>query len=169
MRLDQADHRALALWAAACAEHVLPFFEEKYPDDGRPREALDAARAWARGEIRVGEARAAAVATHAAARDADDAAARAAARAAGHAAGTAHMAGHAVHAAAYAAKAAAYATTTDDATAAHATEREWQDRHLPERLRQLLPADALSRSDRSARPRAARSMRASRSRPPRPR
>jgi hypothetical protein len=65
--VDSQDHESLALWAADCAEHVLPYFEEKCPKDARPRRAIEAARAWARGEIRVGEARAAAVATHAAA------------------------------------------------------------------------------------------------------
>ena len=32
------------LWAIACAELVLPVFEEKYPDDDRPRLAIDAAK-----------------------------------------------------------------------------------------------------------------------------
>ena len=105
--VDEQDHRALALWAADCAERVLPCFEAKYPRDDRPRKAVEAARAWARGEMAVSEARAAAFAAHAAARDAEDPAARAAARAAGHAAATAHVAGHARHASAYAATAAA--------------------------------------------------------------
>ena len=26
----------LAIWAADCAEHVLPYFEERYPKDDRP-------------------------------------------------------------------------------------------------------------------------------------
>ncbi|HEY5474063.1 MAG TPA: hypothetical protein VIK32_12850 [Candidatus Limnocylindrales bacterium] len=67
MRLDKSDHSSLALWAADCAEHVLPHFEEKYPKDDRPRKAIEAARAWTRGEIRVGVARTAGVAAHAAA------------------------------------------------------------------------------------------------------
>lgn len=104
------DHRSQALWAADYAERVLPLFEDVFPGDDRPRKAIEAARAWARGEIRVSEARAAAIAAHAAARDAAELpAACAAARAAGHAAATAHMAGHAPHAAAYAKKAAALA------------------------------------------------------------
>ena len=127
MGLDKGNQRSLALWAADCAEHVLPHFEKKYPGDDRPRKAIEAARAWTRGEIRVGEARVAAVAAHAAARDADEGAARAAARAAGHAAGTAHMVGHARHAAAY-----AVAATNADVSAAE--EREWQFRRLPEHL-----------------------------------
>ena len=128
-RLDEEDHRSLVLWAADCAEHVLPYFEEKYPKDDRPRKAIEAGRAWVRGEIPMSEARAAAFAAHAAARDADQAAARAAARAAGHAAATAHVAGHARHAAAYA------VTAATAAAAVTATERDWQYRRLPEHLR----------------------------------
>ena len=132
--LDKQEQRSLALWAADCAEHVLPFFEEKHPQDDRPRKAIEAARAWVRGEIACGAARAAAVAAHAAARDADEGAARAAARATGHAAGTAHMAGHARHAATYAVTAATAANSAD-AAAATAAERDWQYRRLPEHLR----------------------------------
>jgi len=102
------DHRSLVLSAADCAERVLPCFEEKYPEDNRPRNALEAARAWARGEMALSEVRAAAFAAHAAARAAAaHAAACGAARAAGHAAATAHVATHAAHAA----HAATYAAT----------------------------------------------------------
>jgi hypothetical protein len=135
MRLDKGDHRSLVLWATDCAEHVLPCFEENYPNDDRPRRAVEAGRAWVRGEMALREARAAASAAHAAARAADQAAARAAARAAGHAAATAHVAGHAGHAATYALTAAACAAVPTDAAAATAKERDWQDRHLPKHLR----------------------------------
>ena len=108
-RPNQQDHRSLMRWAADCAEPVLPYFEEQYPKDDRPRKAIEAGRAWARGEIACGAARAAALAAHAAARAAVDPAARAAARAAGHAAATAHAATHAPHAAAYARQSAAAA------------------------------------------------------------
>ncbi|MHB8055324.1 MAG: putative immunity protein [Candidatus Aminicenantales bacterium] len=107
--LSLRSHRALVLRAVAIAERVLPYFEEKYPKDDRPRKALEAGRAWTRGEITMRALRAAAFSAHAAARDAEDAAARTAARAAGQAASTAHAAGHAPHAAAYAAKTAAAA------------------------------------------------------------
>jgi hypothetical protein len=30
------DHRVLAVWAIACAERVLPYFEASHPEDGRP-------------------------------------------------------------------------------------------------------------------------------------
>ena len=57
--LTDADHRLLALWAADCAEHVLPLFEAGSPADPRPRRALEVVRAWARGEVRMSESRAA--------------------------------------------------------------------------------------------------------------
>jgi len=116
-RPNEQDHRLLAVWAADCAEHVLPYFEEKNPKDDRPRKAIEAARAWTRGEIRVGQARTAPLAAHAAA------------RAAGHAAATAHVAGHARGAASYAVKAAAASGASREAG--------WQDRRLPRHLRPL--------------------------------
>jgi hypothetical protein len=64
MKLDERDHRWLVLWATDCAEHVLPYFGEKHPKDRRPRSAVEAGRAWARGEITTSEARAAAFAAH---------------------------------------------------------------------------------------------------------
>lgn len=108
-RASKASHLALALQAAETSGHVLAHFEARHPRDERPRRAIEAARAWARGELGVTGARAAAFAAHAAARDTTDPAARFAARAAGHAAATAHVAGHARHTAAYAAKANAAA------------------------------------------------------------
>lgn len=115
-RLDKQSHSALALRAAESAERVLAHFEVRHPHDDRPRRAIEAGRAWARGELAMTEARVAAFAAHAAARDAGHPAARFAARAAGHAAATAHVAAHARHAAAYAVKAAAAAgeTQSDD-------------------------------------------------------
>ena len=138
MKLDKQDQTLWALWAADCAERVLPCFETQCPDDERPRNAVEAGRAWARGQISCGEARKAALAAHAAARDADDPAARAAARAAGHAVATAHVAGHARHAAAYAVKAVTHAAGTTDAEAAATKEREWQVRRLPKHLRSVV-------------------------------
>jgi len=107
--IDKQTHISLALYAAQSAESVLTHFEVKHPRDKRPRRAIEAGRAWARGELAMTKARVAAFAAHAAARQAGHPAARFAARAAGQAAATAHVAGHARHAVAYAAKAAAAA------------------------------------------------------------
>ena len=41
--------RELRLFAADCAERVLPFFERRYPSDDRPRQAIDTARRFANG------------------------------------------------------------------------------------------------------------------------
>src|SRR3954466_10527430 len=67
--LTDSDHRLLALWAAECAEHVLPLFESEQPADRRPRQAIEQTRAWARGEIKMSQARVAAGHANAAARD----------------------------------------------------------------------------------------------------
>ena len=107
---SEAEHRALALWAAECAERVLPLFERERHDDVRPRRAVEAARAWIRGEIGMQLARAAALAAHDASKEAVSPAARAAARAAEHAALTAQVAEHARRAASYADRAQREAT-----------------------------------------------------------
>jgi hypothetical protein len=123
---DSMNSRLLALWAADCAEHVLYLFEEKYPDDDRPRKAIEALHKWIRGEMQVGQVRIAASAAHAAARESGDPVATAVARAAGQAAATAHVRGHARHAAQYAIKAIKEA----DGQAAALTERDRQLRLL---------------------------------------
>ena len=129
--LDIGKHRLMVSWAADCAEHVLPLFCEQSADE-RPRAAIDAANAWSRGELSVGDAREAAFGAHAAAREVKSGAAAAAARAAGHAVATAHMADHCLQAAAYALKAVRAAGTTADA------ERAWQDDRLPDDIRELV-------------------------------
>ena len=67
--LSDDDHQRLAIWAADCAEHVLPIFEQARPGDDRPRRAIELGRAWARGEIPWAGARTAAGHANGAARD----------------------------------------------------------------------------------------------------
>ena len=136
--LSLSRHRLLATWAADCAEHVLPLFCNQYPRDNRPLRAIEAARAWSRGEITVGEARTAAVEAHAAAREAEEDAARYVARATGHAAATAHMADHAPGAAMYAIKAVKAASDITDTTSAVELEHHWQTERLTEEIRELV-------------------------------
>src|SRR6185503_20320299 len=76
--LQDSDHRLLAEWAADCAEHVLHLFEAAQPADARPRQAIELARAWVRGEITMSQARTAAGHAQAAARDLSGAARHAA-------------------------------------------------------------------------------------------
>jgi len=136
LTLSERDRRVLAVWVSDCAERTLPLFEVPAPGDARPREAVDGLRAFARGELRIGEVRAFAVRAHAAAREATDPAAVAAARAAGQAAGTAHMAAHARAAAEYAAKAAGLAAP--DSPTAVADEARWQLEHTTSKVRDVL-------------------------------
>ncbi|MDY0003319.1 MAG: hypothetical protein RBU30_18620 [Polyangia bacterium] len=138
--LTDPDHRLLAKWAAACAEHVLPFFERAHSGDDRPRRAIEQARAWARGEITMTQARTAAISAHGAARDASGAA-KEAARAAGHAAAVAHMADHELGAAAYAIRAAGAAAAPNNRGEAQRAECQWQRAQLPDEIRDLVLED----------------------------
>ena len=97
MARNSRAHRSLALKAAARAKRVLPVFEKRHPDDDRPRRAIEAIRAWARGKRELGMAavRKLSLDSHAAAREAKTDAARFAARAAGQAVATWHVPDHA--------------------------------------------------------------------------
>ena len=143
--LTDEHHRLLADWALVCAEHVLPLFEAHQPGDSRPREAIGLARAWIRGEVRMGEARQAAFRANAAARGMPDPA-KFAALSAGQAAAVPHVAAHDLGAAAYAIRAASACVPADDAARAGAQEREWQREHLPAAVRELVLDDQRRRS-----------------------
>jgi hypothetical protein len=143
--LTDADHHLLALWAAACAEHVLDLFESAVPDDPRPREAIEQARGWVRGEVSMTRARAAGGHAMGAARDLRGAP-RHAAYAAGQAGAVAHVAAHELGAAAYAIK-AARAAAPDDGEAAGRRECRWQRDQLPWAIRELVLDDQRLRND----------------------
>lgn len=146
--LEPSQHRLLALWAADCAEHVLPLFNTHYPEDDRPWKAIETARAWAQGQASAKDARQAAVAAHAAARDAQDPVARLVARAAGHAAATAHMADHELGAAAYAIKAVQQASSASESILAGKLECRWQRDQLPDEIRELVISDEERRNSK---------------------
>lgn len=138
--LTDADHRLLALWAAACGEHVLDLFESAQPADPRPRQAIEHARLWVRGEVTMSQSRAAAGHANAAARDLSGAP-RYAAYAAAQAAAVAHVAAHELGAAAYAIKAARAANPKREG------ECQWQRDCLPEAIRDLVLDDQRLRND----------------------
>jgi hypothetical protein len=144
--LSDSDHQLLALWAATCAEHVLHLFEAASPLDPRPRQAIELARAWARGEVRMSQSRASAGHANAAARDLSGAA-RHAAYAAGQAAAVAHVAAHELGAAAYAIKAVRAAVPDAEAESAGRQECRWQRDQLPEAIRELVIDDQRLRND----------------------
>lgn len=138
--LTDSDHHLLALWAADCAEHVLHFFERVAPADPRPRRAIEMARAWVRGEVKMMQARASGGAANTAARP-HKGAPRFAAYAAAQAALVAHVAAHELGAAAYAIKAVRAAAPTHEAEQAGEEECRWQRQQLPHAIRELVIDD----------------------------
>ncbi len=144
--LTDSDHHLLALWAATCAEHVLPLFESIQPSDLRPRQAITQVRAWVRGEIPMIQSRAAGGHAMAAARNLHGAA-RDAAYAAGQAAVVAHVAAHELGAAAYAIKAVRAATVEDERDKAGRLEYQWQREQLPDAIRDLVLDDQRLRNE----------------------
>jgi len=144
--LSDSDHQLLALWAASCAEHVLPLFEAVQPADPRPRQAIEQARAWVRGEIPMSQARAAGGHAQGAARDLTGAA-RWAAYAAGQAGVVAHVAAHELGAAAYAIKAARAAAPVGEQENAGRLECQWQREQLPTAIRELVLDDQRLRNE----------------------
>ncbi|WP_434992219.1 putative immunity protein [Arthrobacter sp. Ld5] len=143
--LSEADHQLLALWAATCAEHVLGLFEDSNSEDGRPRAAVEAARAWARGEAKMMVTRAIGGHAMGAARFLHGAP-RFAAYASGQAACVAHVPEHDLGAAAYAIKAAAAAASRDQERDVARTERDWQRQQIPGHLRSLVLEDQSRRN-----------------------
>lgn len=144
--LTDSDHHLLALWAASCAEHVLDLFEAVRSDDPRPRQAIEAARAWVRGEIAMMQARAAGGHAMGAARNLRGAA-RHAAYVAGQVGAVAHVAAHDLGAAAYAIKAVRAAAPDGQAEAAGRLECRWQRDQLPESIREFVIDDQRRRND----------------------
>ncbi len=130
--IHDTDRITLAVWAADCAERVLPYFEKKHPNDDRPRKAIDACREWVRtGVFGMADVRRASLAAHAAAREVKEYdPARSAARAAGQAIATVHVKTHSIAAAIYAATTIRDAARPSNSEKATLKEREWQYRRL---------------------------------------
>ncbi|MEI7942618.1 MAG: putative immunity protein, partial [Candidatus Riflemargulisbacteria bacterium] len=114
------DHKILASWSIDCVERVMPYFEKKYPQDQRPRHAIETLQAWiATGKFKMSTIRSASLSSHAAAREiGEDNAARSVARAAGQAVATAHVPTHAIGGAIYALQAIFRANTPTEANLA---------------------------------------------------
>jgi len=145
-KIEAWDARAARLFAADCAERVLPIFEEQFPNDSRPREAIAAARSGANaaraadGAAYDAASGAAADAVHAAYRASRAAyraaygAAYAAARAADAVDGAAYRAADAADDAAHAADGAAYGFGWE-------AERAWQTERLFQYLNEEMSDD----------------------------
>jgi hypothetical protein len=112
-------------------------FEEAQPEDERPRKAIELARAWVRGEIKMTQAHNFAFVANAAARDVSGAA-KLAAYSAGQAVAVAHVAAHELGAAAYAIRAAQAAASETEREQAGRFECRWQREQLPNEIQELI-------------------------------
>ncbi|MCY1054107.1 putative immunity protein [Nannocystis sp. SCPEA4] len=137
IELSEQELREIAGYAADCARRVLVIFEQSVPADSRPRDAIEAAYAFAGGGRRTGALRQCGFAAFKAAGEAASPAAVEAARAASHAAGaaylhplaSAHQVKHILGAAAHAARAEELAAGEDQSVAAATL--EWARQHAP--------------------------------------
>ena len=131
-QIFRPNQKVLAIWAADCTERVLPYFEDRYPEDSRPREAIAALHEWIRtGVFSMAVIRKASLGAHAAAKGKKETDAVFAAHAAGQAVGTAHVVTHALGASLYCIRAVAdHSGNINNGL----KERDWQ----LERLRNIL-------------------------------
>lgn len=93
---QRQDHKTLALWAFDFAAESVAVLEKKYPHEQRPREALEAARDWAAGKIKMRPAQRKILDCHAFAKEIDCREDIAACHAIGQACAVVHTAGHAM-------------------------------------------------------------------------
>ncbi len=131
-QIFKPDQKILTLWALDCAEHVLPFFEEKFPKDIRPRKAIEILLQWINtGVFKMSVIRKASLDAHAAAHEANNIGENAAyhsAHAAGQAVATAHVVTHAFGCSVYGIRAAAaHSGKIEDGII---KERDWQLKRL---------------------------------------
>ncbi|QFZ72371.1 exonuclease SbcC [Streptomyces fagopyri] len=137
IELSEHELREIAGYAAECARRTLAIFEQSLPADSRPRDAVDAAQAFAAGGRRTAALRQDAWAAYGAAREAVPPAAADAARAASHAAAaaylhpkaSAHQVKHILGAAAHASRAEELASGADPRVTAGTL--DWACRHAP--------------------------------------
>ncbi len=94
--IEVQNHRTLVLWVLDCANTTLAKFEAKYPNEGRPRTALELCEAWARGRIKMPAAKRAILDAHAVAKEIEDDEYGALAHAIGHAGAATHVETHGI-------------------------------------------------------------------------
>jgi len=94
--IEVQKHRTLVMWALDCAQEPLRNFESMFPKELRPRRALELSEAWAKGEIKMTEAKRAILDAHAVAKEIDDEECISLLHAIGHAGATVHVETHAL-------------------------------------------------------------------------
>ncbi len=93
---QEQNHRTMALWAFDFAAESIQVLESKYPGEKRPREAWNAARSWASGEIKMHLAQRKILDCHEFAKEIDRKEDIAICHAIGQACAVVHTAGHAI-------------------------------------------------------------------------
>jgi hypothetical protein len=131
--MNVTDQKTLAIWAIDCVERVMPLLENKYPDEIRPRTAIDMLKKWINGEMKMWDARKFTYPSLAAARELEktDKVACQIARACSHTLATCHVPTHSEGAAMYGVS-AIYHLNKDKENVAELMEEErnWQIKHL---------------------------------------
>ena len=93
---QEQNHRVMALWAFDFAAETIKELKEKYPNENRPQQALETAKDWAAGKIKLRLAQQSILACHAFAKDIDCKEDIAMCHAVGQACAVVHTAGHAI-------------------------------------------------------------------------
>ena len=96
MLFREQNHKTMVLWALDLAAESVAKMEEKYSDETRPREALEAAQAWAAGMIKMRPAQRKILDCHAFAKEIGSKEDIALCHAIGQACAVVHTAGHAI-------------------------------------------------------------------------
>ncbi len=94
--MDKQSHRTLVLWSLDCGHSTLQDFESVYPEEMRPRECLELCEKWAKGQIKMKEAKRAILDCHTVAKEIDDEYCKALCHGIGHAGATVHVGTHAI-------------------------------------------------------------------------
>lgn len=94
--VSKQSRRVLVLWALELSEESVVLLEEKYPDDSRPRRALEAAEQWAAGDIKMPTAKREILNCHAMAKELANPEDIALCHAIGQGCSVVHTAGHAL-------------------------------------------------------------------------
>lgn len=93
---QEQNHRVMTLWAFDFAAETIAKLQEKYPDEKRPQEALEAVRDWAAGKIKMRPAQQKILSCHAFAKEIACKEDIAMCHAVGQACAVVHTAGHAI-------------------------------------------------------------------------
>lgn len=94
--INQQNRQVLVLWALDFAEEIVKKLEIKYPNENRPRNALEATKLWASGKIKIPIAKREILSCHAFAKEISNQEDIALCHAVGQACSVVHTSGHAI-------------------------------------------------------------------------